>query len=75
MAVLYMVKRRARAVELPSSTFCHTFRGTGITAYLENGGTVENAQAIAHHADPRTARLYDRRGDKITLTEIERIQL
>ena len=73
--VLYMVKRRAAAAGLPLSTCCHTFRGTGITAYLENGGTVENAQAIAHHADPRTTRLYDRRGDKITLTEIERIQL
>ena len=73
--VLYMVKRRARAAGLPASTCCHTFRGTGITAYLENGGTVENAQAIASHADPRTTRLYDRRSDKITLTEIERIQL
>ncbi len=73
--VLYMVKRRASAAGLPSSTCCHTFRGTGITAYLENGGTVENAQAIASHADPRTTRLYDRRSDKITLTEIERIQL
>ena len=28
----------------PSSTSCHTFRATGITAYLENGGTIENAQ-------------------------------
>jgi len=73
--VLYMVKRRAAAAGLPLSTCCHTFRGTGITAYLENGGTVENAQAIASHADPRTTRLYDRRSDKITLTEIERIQL
>ncbi len=73
--VLYMVKRRAAAAGLPGSTCCHTFRGTGITAYLENGGTVENAQAIASHADPRTTRLYDRRSDKITLTEIERIQL
>jgi len=73
--VLYMVKRRAAAAGLPASTCCHTFRGTGITAYLENGGTVENAQAIASHADPRTTRLYDRRSDKITLTEIERIQL
>jgi len=45
--VLRMVKRRA-ALEagLPSSTCCHTFRATGITAYLENGGTIENAQAI-----------------------------
>jgi len=44
-------------------------------AYLANAGTVENAQAIASHADPHTTQLYDRRSDKITLTEIERIQL
>src|SRR5436853_5738539 len=45
--VLRMVKRRAMAAGLPASTCCHTFRATGITAYLEAGGTIENAQAIA----------------------------
>jgi site-specific recombinase XerD len=73
--VLFMVKRRAAAADLSPAICCHTFRATGITAYLENGGTVENAQNIANHADPRTTRLYDRRSDKISLTEIERIQL
>jgi integrase/recombinase XerD len=53
--VLRMVKRRAAAASLPSSTCCHTFRATGITAYLENGGTIENAQAIAAHESPRTS--------------------
>jgi len=48
---------------LPESTCCHTFRGTGITAYLENGGTIENAQAIAAHESPHTTKLYDRTGD------------
>src|SRR5260370_14279389 len=47
--VLRMVKRRALDAGLPSSTICHTFRATGITAYLENGGMIENAQAIAAH--------------------------
>ncbi len=42
-----MIKRRAEEAGLPSSTCCYTFRATGITAYLENGGTIENAQAIA----------------------------
>lgn len=41
--VLRMIKRRALAAGLPASTCCHTFRATGITAYLENGGTIENA--------------------------------
>jgi integrase len=71
--VLRMVKRRAQGAGLPSSTCCHTFRATGITAYLENGGTIENAQAIAAHESPRTTKLYDRTGDEITLDEVERI--
>jgi integrase len=58
--VFRMIKRRVQAVELPESTCCHTFRATGITAYLENGGTIENAQAIAAHESPRTTKLYDR---------------
>jgi integrase/recombinase XerD len=71
--VFRMVNRRAAAASLPSSTCCHTFRATGITAYLENGGTIENAQAIAAHESPRTTKLYDRTSDEITLDEVERI--
>jgi len=71
--VLRMVKRRTRAAGLPSSTCCHTFRATGITAYLENGGTIENAQAIRRPRVARTTKLYDRTGDEITLDEVERI--
>ena len=71
--VLRMIKRRAEAAGLPATTCCHTFRATGITAYLENGGTVENAQAIAAHESPRTTKLYDRTKDEITLDEVERI--
>jgi integrase len=71
--VLLMIKRRAEAAGLPSSTCCHTFRATGITAYLNNGGTIENAQAIAAHESPRTTKLYDRTSDEITLDEVERI--
>jgi len=73
--VFRMVKRRAVAAGLPYSTCCHTFRATGITAYLENGGTIENAQAIAAHESPRTTKLYDRTGDEITLDEVERISI
>jgi integrase/recombinase XerD len=70
---LRMIKRRAIKVGLPRGTCCHSFRATGITAYLENGGTIENAQAIAAHESPRTTKLYDRTSDQITLDEIERI--
>jgi site-specific recombinase XerD len=73
--VLRMIKRRATAAGIPSTTSCHTFRATGITAYLENGGTIESAQLIAGHESPRTTKLYDRTGDEITLDEIERIAI
>lgn len=72
---LKMIKRRARAAALPETIGCHTFRATGITAYLEGGGTIEGAQAIAAHESPRTTKLYDRRGDKATLEEVERIAI
>ena len=58
--VLAMIKRRAAAAGLPPSTCCHTFRATGITAYLLNGGTLEHAQQIEGPASPTTTKLYDR---------------
>jgi site-specific recombinase XerD len=70
---LRMVKRRAAKLGLPARTCCHTFRATGITAYLQNGGMIEKAQTIAAHESPRTTKLYDRTSDDITLDEIERI--
>ena len=71
--VLAMIKRRAATAGLPPSTCCHTFRATGITAYLSNGGTLEHAQQIAGHASPKTTKLYDRTADTVTVDEIERI--
>lgn len=71
--VFNMIRRRARRAGLPTHIGCHTFRATGITTYLENGGTIENAQRIAAHESPRTTKLYDRTADEITLDEIERI--
>jgi site-specific recombinase XerD len=71
--VLSMVKRRARLAGIPATTCCHSFRATGITVYLDAGGTIEHAQRIAAHESPRTTKLYDRTADDITLDEIERI--
>jgi integrase len=65
--------RRAADARLQAKIGCHTFRATGITAYLEAGGTLENAQAMAAHESPRTTKLYDRTADVITLDEVERI--
>jgi integrase len=69
-----MVQRRAAAIGLQVSIGCHTFRATGITAYLEAVGSLGNAQAMAAHESPRTTKLYDRTGDEITLEEVERIR-
>lgn len=41
-------------------------------AYLENGGSIENVQAIANHESPKPTKLYDRTSDQITLDEVER---
>lgn len=71
--VFRMIKRRVRQAEISVAANCHTFRATGITAYLLNGGTIENAQAIAGHESPHSTKLYGRTGAKITPEEIERI--
>ena len=71
--IWYMVKRRSRAAGIPTDTSCHTFRATGITTYLKNGGSREKAQQMAGHASARTTQLYDRRDEDVSLDEVERI--
>jgi integrase len=68
-----MIQRRASAAGIGTRIGNHTFRATGITAYLKNGGTLENAAAMANHASTRTTQLYNRRQDEISLDEVERI--
>jgi integrase len=57
-----MIRRRSAEAGFKVKLGCHLFRATGITAYLEGGGTLENAQAMAAHESPRTTKLYDRTG-------------
>ena len=68
-----MLKRRLKHAGLPAHYSPHSFRATGITNFLENDGTLEAAQRIAGHADSRTTKLYDRRGQKVLLEDMERI--
>jgi integrase/recombinase XerD len=68
-----MIRRRALAAGIKTEIGCHTFRATGITAYLRNGGRLEIAQQMAAHESARTTGLYDRRNDEISLDEVERI--
>lgn len=71
---LAMVKRRSAAAGIGRHICNHSFRATGITNFLQNGGSLENAQAIAAHESPRTTKLYDRTRDEISLDEIERVR-
>lgn len=66
-----MITRRALIAGISPVVTCHSFRAIGITAYLENGGTIEHAE----HESPRTTKLHDRTNDEISLDEIERIMI
>ena len=68
-----MVGRRAAAAGVVTKLGNHSFRATGITAYLKNGGTLEKAAQMANHASTRTTQLYDRRHEELNLDEVERI--
>jgi integrase len=70
-----MIRRRAKAAGITTLIGNHTMRATGITAYLKHDGTLEHAQQMANHSSPRTTKLYDRRGDEITLDEYEKIRI
>jgi integrase/recombinase XerD len=73
--VFRMIRRRALAASLEVKIGCHTWRGTGITNYLENGGSLEKAQRMAGHESSRTTGLYDRRDEENSLDEVERIRI
>jgi site-specific recombinase XerD len=68
-----MIRVRAAAAGIATKLGNHSFRATGITAYLKNGGTLEKAAAMAKHASTRTTQLYDCRRDEMSLDELERI--
>jgi integrase/recombinase XerD len=71
--VFHMVQRRAKEAEIQTAIGCYTFRATGITIYLLNGGSLEKAQMMAAHESPRTTKLYDRTSDQLSLDEVERV--
>ncbi len=73
--VYRVIQRCAEASGVATKIGCHSWRARGITAYLENGGLLEHAQAMAAHASAKTTKFYDRRGDQVSLDEVERIVL
>ncbi|MGB4100688.1 MAG: tyrosine-type recombinase/integrase [Alphaproteobacteria bacterium] len=68
-----MIRRRAAEAGIRTKVGNHSFRATGITEYLRNGGKLEIAQQMANHESARTTGLYDRRNDQVSLDEVERI--
>jgi integrase len=70
-----MITRRRNAAGIATKLCNHSFRATGITAYLKNGGTLEKAAQMANHASTRTTQLYDRRREELSLDEVERIRV
>jgi site-specific recombinase XerC len=70
-----MVRRPVLAAGIDTQIGNPTFRATGITAYLKNGGTLEHAATMANRASTRTTQLYNRRHDDISLDEVERIHV
>jgi site-specific recombinase XerD len=71
---LQMVKRRAEEAGFdPAQVTCHTFRATGITTFLENGGKLEVAQRLAGHLGASTTKRYDRRKELVSKEEVEKI--
>ena len=54
-----MIRRRAAGAGRANEIGCHTFRATGITTYLKNGGKLEVAQEEMAAREPaRTTGLY-----------------
>jgi site-specific recombinase XerD len=70
-----MIRRRATAAGITAPIGCHTFRATGITAYLANGGALEHTQEMAAHESPRTTEPYDRTKERLTKDEVEDDQI
>jgi integrase len=68
-----MIQRRAKQAGIKTKIGNHSLRATGITDYLKSDGTLEHAQAMANHSSPRTTKLYDRRNDKASLYEYEKV--
>ena len=70
-----MVRRRAMDACIKTKIGNHSFRATGIAAYLKNGGKLEIAEQIAAHESSRTTGLYHRRDDDVSLDEVERTSI
>jgi hypothetical protein len=70
-----MIHRRAAAARVVAPIGDHTFRATGITAYLGYCGALEHVRSMVPHKSPRTTKLYNCTKERLTQDEVERIRL
>lgn len=68
-----MVRRRAKDAGIEAAIGNHSFRAIGLTDYLESGGDINVARRMAGHSNIKTTELYDRRGDEVSFSEIEKV--
>lgn len=57
-----ILQRYVKKAKIRGRFTAHSMRATFITTALSNGAPLEEVQRAAGHADPRTTKLYDRRG-------------
>lgn len=69
-----LVRKHLNLAGIAGSAGCHSFRATGITAFLESGGRIETAAYLAGHVSVRTTQLYDRRAQRYAGAELARMQ-
>jgi integrase/recombinase XerD len=72
-SVWKLVQARAQASGLKKRVCCHSFRATGITEYMNAGGSLDIAQRMAGHSQLSTTKIYDRSQDRLTMAEIEKV--
>ena len=72
-SVWKLVQARAHASGLKKRVCCHSFRATGITEYMNAGGSLDIAQRMAGHSQLSTTKIYDRSQDRLTMAEIEKV--
>lgn len=68
-----MVRHSALSTDIGTAIGNHTFHATSIAAELNYGGTLENVEATADHASPRTTQVYARHPKGISADEVGRI--
>ena len=71
--IFWLLQARAKASGLEKKVCVHSFRATGITEYLNAGGSIHIAKRIAGHSQLSTTQIYDHSGDGGMIAAIEKV--